>query len=124
MAFKVKYLIASWVSVLPNFRGYSIDDVGGVHISHSSLGLLYLEAPPLGTLKLNFDRSAIGNLGQSGIGGVFRDIAGVKLVSFWGPLGFKIVNEVEMIALRTGLREVDKMSFRKFIVKEGTLYVP
>ena len=28
MAFKVKYLIVSWVSVLPNFRGYSIDDVG------------------------------------------------------------------------------------------------
>ena len=55
--------------------------------------------PPLGTLKLNFDESAIGNPGQSSIGGVLRDSDGVKLISFRGPSGFKTVNEVEMIAL-------------------------
>lgn len=27
IAFKVEFLVASWVSVLPIFRGYSIDDI-------------------------------------------------------------------------------------------------
>lgn len=88
MAFKVKYLVASWVSVLPNFQGYYVDDISRCW---KEVGFTYPILPrvchtwkpyPLVTLKLNFDGSAIGNPGQSGIGGVFRDSAGVKLISF------------------------------------------
>ena len=55
------------------------------------------------------------------LGVFFKDSAGVKLISFWGPSGFKTLNEVEMIAFRTGLREADKMGFRKFIVEGDSL---
>ena len=91
MAFKVKYLVASWVFVLPNFLGYSIDDISRcwkeVAFTHPILPRVCptWKPPLLGTLKLNFDGSALGNLGQSSIGGVFRDSAGVKLISFWDP---------------------------------------
>lgn len=38
--------------------------------------------PPVGYLKLNFDRSAIGSLGLACVGGVIRDVGGSSIMSF------------------------------------------
>lgn len=61
---------------------------------------------PVGSLKLNFSGSALGHLGQLGIGGVIRDSVGAHLLSFSSPYGFCLVNEAKLIALWTGLCEV------------------
>lgn len=60
---------------------------------------------PVGSLKLNFSGSALGNLGQLGIGGIIRGSVSAHLLSFSSPYGFCLVNEAKLIALWTGLCE-------------------
>ena len=91
LAFKVEFLVASWVFVLPIFRGYSIDDITRCWKEAAfSCPFIPQAMPPwtpslLGTLVLNFDGSAPGNPGQLGIG-VFLEIVQELSFSFGYPL--------------------------------------
>ena len=46
--------------------------------------------------KLNFDGSALGNLGVVGVGGIIRNSLGSPVLSFLGPVGVCSANEVEL----------------------------
>lgn len=56
-------------------------------------------------LTLMGDGSSLGNPGPSGIGGLIRDNLGAHLLSFLDPSSFRLVNETDLLAFRTGLRE-------------------
>lgn len=62
---------------------------------------------PLGTLKLNFGGSAIGNPGieLTGIHGIIRSDKGSFVLSFSGLEGHCTTNQVELISLNSGLLE-------------------
>lgn len=90
LAYRVKFLVASRVSVLPNFRGHSI--VSMLRCFSPQIWPPWMP-PPMGILKLNFDGSAVGNPWPSGIGDVTRINAGLYLLLFLGPSGFGLVNE-------------------------------
>ncbi|KAG9458672.1 hypothetical protein H6P81_003180 [Aristolochia fimbriata] len=52
-----------------------------------------------GWICLNFDGSSIGNPGQAGIGGTFRDHTGNTLLGYSGPIGQSTSNMAEARAL-------------------------
>lgn len=55
-------------------------------------------------LKLNFDGSSLGNLGQLGIGGSIYDASGTCIVAYLGPLGHGDSFSVDIKSLLFGLR--------------------
>ncbi|GLJ18085.1 hypothetical protein SUGI_0319310 [Cryptomeria japonica] len=57
------------------------------------------QAPPLGWMKLNFDRASKGNPGRSGLGAIVKDEFGFTLKYFLGPVGFATNNVAEISAL-------------------------
>ena len=76
----VKFLVASWVSVLPTPLQLSI--------------LSIRWSPTLaGMFKLNFDGSVMGNPGRAGIGGVIRNCDAKIISSFLGYVGNCSVNK-------------------------------
>lgn len=113
----IKFQVATRVSVLPEFKGTSIDSMMSswsetVLSSPWSTKFLPRWSPPiLGVLKLNVDGSARGNLGLTGIGGIIRDSSGSSLLSFSGLSGFCLVNEAKLLALRMGLCQADCLGF-------------
>lgn len=117
LAYRVKFLVASRVSVLPNFRGHSIDSMLRCwrEMTFSSPFSPQIwppwMPPPMGILKLNFDGSTVDNPWPSGIGDVTRNNAGVHLLLFLGPSGFGLVHETKLCAPWTGLHEVARMGF-------------
>lgn len=60
---------------------------------------------PLGTLKLNFDGSAIGNSVLTGVLGIICSDKGSVVLSFFGPEGHCSINQAELMSLNTGLLE-------------------
>ena len=66
-------------------------------------------------LKLNFDGSALGNLGKVGVGGVIREEDGI-ILSYSGPAGFCSINKAELLALNVGLREASRMNPQRLLV--------
>lgn len=78
--------------------------------------------PQIGVLKLNFDGSALGNPGPSGIGGLIGDNLGASHLSFSSPSGFHLVNETDLLALQTSLREAARLGFSNFIAKGDFFY--
>ena len=105
----VKFQVVTWVSVLPEFKGFSIDTMMSswheivLSSPWSPRSFPRWSPPNAGFLKLNFDGSARGNPGLIGIGGIIRDSSGSSLLSFSSPSGFCSVNEVELLALRWSL---------------------
>lgn len=81
---RVKFLISYWFSILLEFKDVSMDTMLISCQSHPSWS-----PPPSGFLKLKFERSEIGDPGESGIQGVIRDDV--------APM---------MIVVRTGLRKL------------------
>lgn len=84
-----KFLVASWVSVLPQFKGFLVDSIlrSWKEVASSSasrmIPLPALPPPPSGCFKLNFGGSVwAGNLHPSGIGGLVRDSSGACIVRF------------------------------------------
>lgn len=59
--------------------------------------------PPQGFIKLNFDSATKHNLGEAGIGGVFRDSRGKNLQTFAMDCGEASNNKTELHALKRGL---------------------
>ena len=66
LPFKVKFLVASWVSILPIFSGYSINDITRCWKELAFSYPFMLQAMPpwtpllLCSSKIDFDRSALG----------------------------------------------------------------
>lgn len=81
-----------------------------------------VSSPCGGAFKLNSDRSAIGNPGPLGIGGIIRDGLANCILSFSSP-GFGSANEVELLALRTGLHQADRMGLSNFVAKGDSFCV-
>lgn len=61
--------------------------------------------PPLEGLKLNFDGSAIGNLGIAGIGGIAYNFNTSHVPSYLGPVRWCLVNKAGFLVLRAGLQD-------------------
>ena len=61
-------------------------------------------APLAGSLKLNVDGAAKGNLGPAGYGGAIRNLKGDILSLFWGSIGSNNNNMVELEGLINGLK--------------------
>ncbi|KAG9439310.1 hypothetical protein H6P81_019475 [Aristolochia fimbriata] len=59
---------------------------------------------PEGWICLNFDGSSMGNPGQAGIGGTFRDHTGNTLLAYSGPIGQSTSNMAEARALLAGIK--------------------
>jgi hypothetical protein len=59
--------------------------------------------PPLGFLKLNFDRVEKGNPGVAGMGGVIRDSDGNVIQLYAGSMGNSTNNTTKFGALELGL---------------------
>ena len=112
---KVKHRVAMWASCLPYFKGISADSIIHNwkevafscllkhHISHRWI------PPPVGVLKLNFDGSALGNLGLVGVGGVIRNDGGKILLSYYRPAGICSSNKAEILSLKIGLLQASRL---------------
>ena len=61
--------------------------------------------PPFGVFKLNFDSSALGNLGIVGLGSLVRDSNREILLSYSGPASLCSVNRAKSLALLAKLRQ-------------------
>lgn len=65
--------------------------------------------PVVGLVKLNFNGIVVGNLGQSGIGGLFGDSL-APLLALLGLPYFCSVNGAKLVAFRTVLGEANRLS--------------
>ena len=61
------------------------------------------QPPQMGFIKLNFDSASKGNLGQAGIGDVFRNSQDVVCRVYAMDLGYATNNEAELTSLQQGL---------------------
>ena len=61
------------------------------------------QPPNKDILKLNYDGTAKGNPGVTGVGGVFRNYKGNILWIYDGNIGKATKNTVELLALEHGL---------------------
>lgn len=76
--------------------------------------------PPSGFFKLNFDGSVIGNSCHYGIGGIIRDYSAMCILSFFGPSGLCSANEAELLALRMGLGQADRLGLSNIIAESDS----
>ena len=53
------------------------------------------------------------------VGGTIRNEVGTPILSFLGPAGFSLANVVELLALRTCLREAKHLSLHNLIIEGG-----
>ena len=75
---------------------------------------------PSSALKLNFNGSACGKPGLTGLGGVISDMEGT--ISFLlRPSWFRSSSKAELLALRTGIREASKLNPQLLLI-EGDSY--
>lgn len=72
-------------------------------------------------LLLNFDGSVVGNLGFAGIGSVISDSVAEIVLSYSGPAGRCLVNEADILAMRTGLWEANCCHLRNLVVEGDSL---
>ena len=81
------------------------------------------DKPPMGWAKLNSDRSALGNPGRTGGGGVIRDHDGKWLKGYAQPLGSTNSCMDELWALRDGLLLAKDMGLNNLIIELDALSV-
>ncbi|XP_019052686.1 PREDICTED: uncharacterized protein LOC109114475 [Nelumbo nucifera] len=83
----IHFRVVQWLISTELFTGYTMDGMlrkwGEIAKSTQTKSVMSVSwtPSPAGFMKLNFDGSSMGNPGQSGIGGVFRDENGVILGS-------------------------------------------
>lgn len=111
---KVKRLVVSWASPIPQFKGISANFINQhwKEVADSNLHFVCISPrwrPPIGAVKLNFDGSAFGNPGRAVVGGVIRNEEGTILLSYSGPAGFCSINKAELLALSIGLNEAFRL---------------
>ena len=81
------------------------------------------EKPPMGWAKLNSDRSAFGNTGRAGGGGVIRDHDGHWLKGYARPLGCTNSCMAELWTLRDGLLIAKEMGINNLIIELDALSI-
>lgn len=65
----------------------------------------------------------MGNLGQLGIGEIFKDRVGAHhLLSYAGPSGLCLVNETELIVFRMGCREDVRLGLCNIIAEADSFF--
>jgi hypothetical protein len=80
--------------------------------------------PPVGSLKLNFDRASKGNPKRTGMGGVIKDSEGNIIRLYPGSLGNSTNNVMEFGALETGLEILSRERMKKSIMEgDSTLVI-
>jgi hypothetical protein len=80
--------------------------------------------PPTGSLKLNFDGVAKGNLGMTGMGGVIRDSGGNIIQLYTRSMGNSTKNAAEFRALDIGLDILSHETMKNTIVEgDSTLVI-
>jgi ribonuclease HI len=80
--------------------------------------------PPLGFLKLNFDRAAKGNPGVAGMGGVIKDSDGNVIRLYAGSMGNSTNNAAEFGALELSLEILRRERMTNAIVEgDSTLVI-
>lgn len=120
---RVKFCVASWVSILPEFRGTSINTMlrSWFEVAFSSpyrnISLPSWSPPPVGFLKLNFDGSVVGHPGPYGIEGLVRDSMAVCILSFSELTKTCSVHEAKLIALQARLWGASRLCFHSLIVE-------
>lgn len=90
---KVRFVVASWVSVLPLFHDFPLASIlrcwkevaFSSSLKHQCL--LKWQTPALDFYMLNINGSAIGNPGLAGMGGIIRDCVGVSISFLLKPSG-------------------------------------
>ena len=70
-----------------------------------------------GVIKLNFDRASKGNLGEGGLGGLFRDSQAHTCFIYAKSCGISSNNEVEFTVVREGLLIAIKLGYRNLEVE-------
>lgn len=120
---RVKFCVASWVSVLPEFRGTSINTMlrswfeVAFSCPHRNISLPSWSPPPVGFHKLNFDGSVVG---PSGIEGLVRDSTAVCILSFSELTKTCSVHEAKLIALQARLWGASRLCFHSLIVERDS----
>lgn len=101
--------VGNWLFASNMFQGLSLMD----WLTCTSLNSLKKKiiincwsSPPLGSLKLNFDGSSMGNPGLSGFGCVIWDSKGEVVRIVAGPIGFADSTKAEVMNLLMGLKEI------------------
>lgn len=87
------------------------------------LELIFLSwmTPPVGSFKLNFDESVIGNPGPSSNVSVIRGSSTKCMLSFVGPSCFGSANKTELLAVRMGLRQPARLDLNSFVAEGDSL---
>ena len=126
---KVKYLVALWSSALPQFQAFFLSMIlhnwKGVAFSYPmalSINPSW-SAPPLGSLKLNFDGNLSGNPGRAGVVGVTCNNEGSVVLAYFGPAGFFSINKAELLRLLISLREARQFNFQHLCIEGDSFCV-
>ncbi|RDX97206.1 putative ribonuclease H protein, partial [Mucuna pruriens] len=72
-------------------------------------------------IKLNVDGCCMGNPGNAGYGGLFRDVEGKWLGGFYGSLGFTTNMKAELHAICQGLITAWDLGYRSMLVVTDSL---
>eukprot|EP00268_Persea_americana_P015755 TRINITY_DN17400_c0_g1_i2.p2 TRINITY_DN17400_c0_g1~~TRINITY_DN17400_c0_g1_i2.p2 ORF type:complete len:122 (-),score=12.18 TRINITY_DN17400_c0_g1_i2:116-481(-) len=67
--------------------------------------------------KLNFNGSALGNLGLAGVVGAIRNEEGTILLYYSGPAGVCSNNKVELLSLNIGFQEASRYGNRQILIE-------
>ena len=102
-----------WVRTKKEFEGVDLSDldISWVEVLRGGWNakpvnrVLWLN-PPMGVLKLNFDRSFVHSLRRGGIGLVIKDWPDVVVQSYSGPVESMDVNGAELFTLLIGCCEL------------------
>ncbi|KAF5459726.1 hypothetical protein F2P56_019648 [Juglans regia] len=84
---------------------------GNLSNSGWALSVKAWSKPAQGRVKLNTDGSSLGNPGESGAGGVIRDMHGTLLLAFAKNLGYGNSTYAELRALVEGVKHCKNMNF-------------
>ncbi|KAF5444598.1 hypothetical protein F2P56_033719 [Juglans regia] len=82
-----------------------------VPIKQQQINYIAWSKPAQGRVKLNTDGSSLGNPGESGAGGVIRDMHGRLLLAFAKNLGYGNSTYTELRALLEGVKHCKNMNF-------------
>lgn len=116
--------MGNWLLVTNMFQGLSLLDFlrdwvtcSLLNFSNRKVTISCWSSPSIGSLKLNFDGSSMGNPWLSGFGCVIRDstVEIVRIVA--GLVGFADSTKAEVMGLLMGLREIRDLKLKVALVE-------